>query len=86
MRRTHLRGHTNILKRVLLHAGALNLGVLLRTLCGVGTPRALQGRLSVLLGCVWSLIRFPEAVWTHLWTLFRPSALAGTLTCPSRSA
>jgi hypothetical protein len=46
MRRVHLRGHDNILKRVLLHAGALNLGLLLRTLCGVGTPRALQCRFS----------------------------------------
>jgi transposase len=75
MRRTHLRGHDNILKRVLLHAGALNLGLLLRTLCGVGTPRALQGRLSILIGCLWSLIWLPETTWTHIWTLFRPSAL-----------
>src|SRR5882672_9302728 len=44
MRRVHLRGHDNILKRVLLHAGALNLGLLMRTLFGVGTPRGLQGR------------------------------------------
>ena len=35
MRRVHLRGHVNILKRVLLHACALNLGLLMRTLCGV---------------------------------------------------
>jgi transposase len=74
MRRVHLRGHDNILKRVLLHAGALNLGLLLRTLCGVGTPRALQGRFSVLLDCVWSLVPLPGTIWTHLWTLFRPSA------------
>jgi hypothetical protein len=25
MRRTHLRGHTNILKRLLIHAGGFNL-------------------------------------------------------------
>ena len=30
MRRVHLRGHDNILKRVLLHAGAFNLGLLMR--------------------------------------------------------
>src|ERR1700692_3260980 len=30
MRRTHLRGHTNILKRLLIHAGGFNLGLLLR--------------------------------------------------------
>jgi transposase len=43
MRRTHLRGHTNILKRLLIHAGAFNLGLLLRTLVGKGTPRGFQG-------------------------------------------
>ena len=43
MRRTHLRGHENILKRLLIHAGAFNFGLLLRTLFGVGTPRGLQG-------------------------------------------
>ena len=44
MRRVHLRGHDNILKRLLIHAGGLNLGLLMRTLCGVGTPRGLQGK------------------------------------------
>ncbi|PYR42206.1 MAG: hypothetical protein DMF93_06365 [Acidobacteria bacterium] len=32
MRRVHLRGHDNIRKRLLVHAGALNLGLLMRTL------------------------------------------------------
>ena len=44
MRRTHLRGHRNILKRLLVHASAFNLGLLMRPLCGRGTPRGLQGR------------------------------------------
>jgi transposase len=44
MRRTYLRGHANILKRVLVHLGAFNLGLLMRRLIGVGTPRGLQGR------------------------------------------
>ncbi len=43
MRRTHLRGHSNILKRLLIHAGAFNLGLMLRKLIGRGTPRGLQG-------------------------------------------
>src|SRR5437763_9293253 len=34
MRRVHLRGHDNIRKRLLVHAGALNLGLLMRTLFG----------------------------------------------------
>jgi transposase len=49
MRRTHLRGHDNILKRVLVHAGAFNLGLVMRALIGVGTPRGLQGRVAALL-------------------------------------
>jgi transposase len=39
MRRTHLRGHGNILKRLYVHVGGFNLGLLMRTLVGVG-PRA----------------------------------------------
>jgi hypothetical protein len=44
MRRTHLRGHTNILKRLLIHAGGFNLGLVMRHLIGSGTPRGLQDR------------------------------------------
>ena len=46
MRRTHLRGHTNILKRLWIQAGGFNLGLVMRQLIGVGTPRGLQGRLA----------------------------------------
>ena len=49
MRRTHLRGHTNILKRLLIHAGGFNLGLVMRRLIGMGTPRGLQGRVAALL-------------------------------------
>jgi transposase len=62
MRRTHLRGHENILKRLLVHSGAFNLGLLMRNSLGVGTPRGLQGRLRSLLSL---LIRF----WPRLTTL-----------------
>ena len=48
MRRVHLRGHGNILKRLLLQVCGLNLGLLMRQLLGVGTPRGLQGRASTL--------------------------------------
>ncbi len=44
MRRAHLRGHPNILKRLLIHASAFNLGILMRQVFGRGTPRGLQGR------------------------------------------
>ena len=38
----HLRGHGNILKRLLLQVCGLNLGLLMRQLLGVGTPRGLH--------------------------------------------
>lgn len=43
MRRTHLRQHNNILKRLLIHVAGMNLGLLLRSAYGIGTPRSLQG-------------------------------------------
>ena len=56
MRRTHLRGHTNILKRLLIHAGGFNLGLVMRHLIGLGTPRGLQGRVWAFFATVWGLI------------------------------
>lgn len=43
MRRVHLRGRENILKRVLIHIGAFNLSLLMRQMLGKGTPRGWQG-------------------------------------------
>ena len=59
LRRAHVRGHENVLKRLFVHAGAFNLGLWMRTLFGVGTPRSLQGRvaaLSAMIAAVWTLI------------------------------
>ncbi len=67
MRRTHLRGHDNILKRVLIHSGAFNLGLMIRRMLGVGTPRGLQGRALALFAY---LIR----LWRRWWTAETPSA------------
>jgi transposase len=44
LRRAHVRGHENVLKRLLVHAGAFSLGLWMRTFFGIGTPRSLQGR------------------------------------------
>src|SRR5688500_15052845 len=66
LRRVYLRGHENILKRVLVHAGALNLGLLMRTLFGVGTPRSLQGRVAAFLLALWSFVRPSETFWARL--------------------
>ena len=56
MRRTHLRGHTNILKRLLIHAGGFNLGLVMRHLIGSGTPRGLQDRLATVIATLSSLM------------------------------
>lgn len=52
MRRTHLRGHRNILKRLLIHAGAGNLALLMRRLHQAGTPRGLAGLAALVAGVV----------------------------------
>ena len=67
LRRVHLRGHPNILKRLLVHAGAFNLGLLMRHVFGRGTPRGLQSRRQP-----WDLL------WLTLYSLL--AALRPTLT------
>jgi transposase len=49
MRRTHLRTHAKIMKRLLVHVAGFNLGLLMRKLTGKGTPRELAESLSQLL-------------------------------------
>jgi transposase len=75
LRRTHLRGHQNILKRLLVHASAFNLGILMRTMFGRGTPRGLQGR-KFDRGTVQIAFRiFVERAWMpirRLWWLSAP--------------
>lgn len=46
MRRLHLRGRENILKRLLVHVGGFNLGLVMRSLFGHGTPRALRDAMA----------------------------------------
>jgi transposase len=56
MRRTHLRGHTNILKRLLIHVAGFNLGLVMRHLIGLGTPRGLQGRVAAVIAALLVLL------------------------------
>jgi transposase len=58
MRRTHLRRHGNIIKRLLIHAAAFNLSLVMRKMGGPGTPRGMQDRLQAPFSalpvlCVW---------------------------------
>jgi len=52
MRRTHLRGRWNILKRLLIHVCGFNLALVMRGAMGVGKPRGMQGRAVAGLFCV----------------------------------
>ena len=80
MRRVWVRGHENVRKRVLIQAAACNIGLLLRRLTGVGTPRSLQGRaVSAICRLIGRLIyrwgRLTRA-WGFKWT---PTALVGSI-------
>lgn len=61
MRRTHLRGHQNILKRQLIHVGAFNLSLILRKLMGAGTPRQWSNRTGLLLLLAYFLLATRQA-------------------------
>ncbi len=67
MRRTHLRRHDNILKRLLVHVAGFNLGLVMRKLVGRGTPKGLAAALSCLFGrlfALWSAVMRAERVET----------------------
>ena len=84
LRRAHVRGHENVLKRLFVHAGAFNLGLWMRRLFGVGTPRSLQGRLVALcpmIAALWALI---DAVITAIWSPSRSQAIRSSLVRISR--
>src|SRR5450432_1125437 len=65
MRRVHLRGRENILKRLLVHGAAFNLSLILRKTLGVGKPRRLQGL------CLDLFALFVRLFW-WLWTRLQP--------------
>jgi transposase len=60
MRRCHLRGQQNILKRQLIHLGAFNLSLILRKLLGAGTPREWKNQGDMLFLFVYLLLRRQE--------------------------
>jgi transposase len=67
MRRTHLRGRDNILKRQLIHVCAFNLSLILRRTLGAGTPRELRNRAKGLVSALFELL-------SVLTTLYQASA------------
>jgi transposase len=78
MRRTHLRFHDNIIKRLLIHAGAFNLSLIMRKLSGCGTPRGLQGRLLTLLFSLQVIVLALRRIMTSQFRLLAPSAVTSS--------
>jgi hypothetical protein len=84
MRRTHLRGHSNVLKRLLIHAGGLNLGLVMRQVIGLGTPRGLQDRLAVVIAIVLALVSVAARRIAAIWSSHRLlAAMRGRVAVPT---
>lgn len=81
MRRTHLRGHRNILKRLLIHASAFNLGILMRQVFGPGTPRGLQGHPLDARSLEIALAMFCERLWLTTRALLAHVRLLPRVSC-----
>ena len=72
LRRVYARGHPNVCKRLLVHVCGFNLGLLMRHLTGVGTPRSLQGRV---IAAFWArILRWSgwERLLRRFWASVRP--------------
>jgi transposase len=71
MRRIWLRGHENILKRLLIHVAGFNLSLILRKLMGLGTARGFQGlaaRVFTAWGRIWTwLLAATDQIWPRNW-------------------
>jgi transposase len=63
MRRVHLRGRENILKRLLIHIAGFNLSLMLRMMTGKGTPRGVQ---DLAVAYFLTLIALLKQVWQEL--------------------
>jgi transposase len=68
MRRLHLRGRDNILKRLLVHAAAFNLSLILRQAIGMGKPRRFQG-LDFELFALWMRV-LAALIMTEQWFIY----------------
>ena len=71
LRRVYVRGQEEIRKRMLVHAAAFNLGLLMRSRFGVGTPRGLQGHRSLQLALMAESARHFSAIWGFISRFFR---------------
>ena len=70
LRRIFVRGHANVRKRLLIHVCGFNLGLLMRHLTGVGTPRSLQGRVLAHHFAPFGAKKDRLIAWNRLWKRF----------------
>jgi transposase len=80
LRRTHLRGHPNILKRLLIHVAGFNLGLLMRSVFGIGKPRVLQGLSALAFRLFSASVERLAALWVLFWAWLRALAAGFVVT------
>ena len=84
MRRLHLRGRGNILKRLLIHVAGFNLSLIMRKLVGAGTPRgvaALSNCLRELFQALLSAASAGETRFRRYRSLVLPNGVFACQTC-----
>ena len=88
MRRVHLRGRENILKRLVIHAAGFNLALVMRKKLGMGKPRRWQGLAGgkfKLYAKIWRAgRRFGADLKTHASRILSPSASLAAIRSPFR--
>ena len=87
MRRTHLKKHENILKRLVVHVAGFNLALVMRSLYGHGKPRCLQGLKSPALRGIESIAGALSACVVNLFRRLRrrkdtPPGVGGSISTP----
>ena len=88
MRRVHLRGRENILKRLVIHAAGFNLALVMRKKLGMGKPRRWQGLAGgkfKLYAKIWRAgRRFGADLKAHANRILSPSASLAAIRSPVR--
>jgi transposase len=86
MRRLHLRGRQNILKRLLIHIAGFNLSLVMRQILGKGTPRGFQNLAILHLNAIFRLLQVLMADQANIFTSDRPQQIANLYTSVLPSA
>jgi transposase len=69
MRRVHLRGRENILKRIVVHIGGFNLSLVMRKLFGAGKPKQLHWRSSAFSAPSGGILAALQSLWATIFTI-----------------